>query len=501
MVETLLAVVVLLLFVVLALVIVSMVRGGRVDLEPLDARLKVLQADHERIERGVRDELARARGESAAQARELRGEVGDRLEAFAGELRQSRESSDEAGRELRGEVGDRLEAFAAGLRQFMESSEEGARGLRREVLGLAQTLNETLVRQIEQFSMVQGEQLKAFALQLTALGEATERRMEGLRATVEERLATLQEDNGARLEQIRQTVDERLQGTLEARLGESFRLVSDRLEQVHKGLGEMQTLAAGVGDLKRVLTNVKSRGSYGEVQLGMLLEQVLAPDQYAKNVKTRPGSNDLVEYAVRLPGRADDGEPCWLPIDSKFPTEDYERLLGAIEIADGAGIEAAGKAIESAIRKQARIIRDKYIASPHTTDFAILFLPAEGLFAEVLRRPGLSESLNRECRIVVAGPTTLLAMLNSLQMGFRTLALEKRSAEVWQVLGAVKTEFGRFGGVLASLKKQLQTASNTIEDAATRTRAMDRALKSVEALPAEQSIHLLPPVVDDQPSP
>ena len=349
------------------------------------------------------------------------------------------------------------------------------------------------------------KQLKDFAAlmqqQLADLNRSIQNNLTEVRGTLQSQLQALQQGNETKLDQMRATVEEKLQTTLEARLGESFRLVSDRLEQVHKGLGEMQTLAAGVGDLKRVLTNVKSRGSYGEVQLGMLLEQVLAPDQFEKNVKTRPGSNDLVEYAVRLPGRGADGEPCWLPIDAKFPTEDYERLLGAIEIADGPGIESAGKAIESAIRKQAKTIRDKYIESPYTTDFAILFLPAEGLFAEVLRRPGLSESLNRECRIVIAGPTTLLAMLNSLQMGFRTLALEKRSAEVWQVLGGVKAEFAKFGSVLASLKKQLQTASNTIDEAATRTRAMDRALKSVEALPAEPSFEILPPVTDDHPAP
>jgi DNA recombination protein RmuC len=317
-----------------------------------------------------------------------------------------------------------------------------------------------------------------------------------VRTTLEGRLQTLQQGNEAKLEQMRATVEEKLQTTLEARLGESFRLVSERLEQVHRGLGEMQTLASGVGDLKRVLTNVKTRGTFGEVQLAALLEQVLTPEQYATNIATRPGSNDRVEFAIRLPGR-DDGVPVWLPVDAKFPSEDYERLLAAHDAADTAAIEAAGRALETRIRNEAKTLREKYVEPPHTTDFGVLFLPTEGLFAEVLRRPGLSEALNRDLRVVIAGPTTLFAMLNSLQMGFRTLALEKRSAEVWQVLGAVKTEFGKFGDVLATLKRQLATASETIEKAETRTRVMDRRLKTVEALPADEAAKLLPPERSD----
>ncbi|HET9024276.1 MAG TPA: DNA recombination protein RmuC, partial [Burkholderiaceae bacterium] len=454
----------------LVLALIALVVAVRRDRTPhLDARLVALAQDNERLERELRAAVentsAQVRVETSARLAEVQAGLTQQMTGMAGMQ------------------GQQLLGFGQQVAKVNEAAEAAARANREEG-----------AKQLKDFATLMQQQL-------ADMSRSVQNNLAEVRGTLQTQLLTLQQGNETKLDQMRATVEEKLQTTLEARLGESFRLVSERLEQVHKGLGEMQTLAAGVGDLKRVLTNVKSRGSYGEVQLGMLLEQVLAPDQYAKNVKTRPGSNDLVEYAVRLPGRADDGEPCWLPIDSKFPTEDYERLLGAIEIADGPGIDAAGKAIEAAIRKQARNIRDKYIASPHTTDFAILFLPAEGLFAEVLRRPGLSESLNRECRIVVAGPTTLLAMLNSLQMGFRTLALEKRSAEVWQVLGAVKTEFGRFGGVLASLKRQLQSASNTIDDAATRTRAMDRALKSVEALPAEQTIQLLPPIVDDQPSP
>jgi DNA recombination protein RmuC len=275
-------------------------------------------------------------------------------------------------------------------------------------------------------------------------------------------------------------------------LGESFKQVADRLEQVHKGLGEMQTLAQGVGDLKHLLTNVKTRGIFGEAQLASLLEQVFVPDQYAAQVATLPGSKNVVDFAIKLPGKSDDGSPLWLPIDAKFPNEDYERLLDAQGRADVLGAEAAGKALEMRIRLEAKSISEKYVHPPHTTDFAILFLPTEGLYAEVLRRPGLMEALQREHRITLAGPTTLLAMLSSLQMGFRTLALEKRSSEVWQVLGAVKNEFGKFGDVLAKVKAQTQTVLNTLDNAETRSRAMDRALKKVEALPDTQSLALIP---------
>ena len=291
---------------------------------------------------------------------------------------------------------------------------------------------------------------------------------------------------------MRATVDEKLHATLQARLGESFKQVADRLEQVHKGLGEMQTLATGVGDLKHLLTNVKTRGMFGEAQLEALLEQVLVPDQYAAQIATRPGSKHVVDFAIKLPGKSDTLDCLWLPIDAKFPNEDYERLLDAQQRADKADADAAAKALEARIRLEAKSIADKYIAPPYTTDFAILFLPTEGLYAEVLRRPGLMESLQRDHRITLAGPTTLLAMLGSLQMGFRTLALEKRSSEVWQVLGAVKTEFEKFGGVLAKVKSQTETVLNTLNSAETRSRAMGRALRQVEALPEPQAQALLP---------
>ena len=351
---------------------------------------------------------------------------------------------------------------------------DGGRGLRQE---LTQTLGQ-LQAQLTQ------QQSESARLQTVTF--------EGLRTAIETRLQAIQTETEKKLEQMRATVDEKLQSTLEQRLGESFRQVAERLEQVHKGLGEMQVLARDVGSLNRVLNNVKTRGVFGEVQLAALLEQVLTPTQYGINVETIPHSGHRVEFAVKLPQRGD--EPgAWLPIDAKFPREDYERLLDAQERADPVAVDQAAKALESRLRLEARTIREKYVASPHTTDFAILFLPTESLYAEALRRPGLVEALHREYRISLAGPTTLLATLSSLQMGFRTLALEQRSAEVWQVLGAVKNEFGKFGDVLAKTRKKLQEAGNTIEQAEVRTRAMARQLRQVETLPDAQAQALLAP--------
>ncbi|NIM43504.1 MAG: DNA recombination protein RmuC [Hydrogenophaga sp.] len=406
----------------------------------------------------------------------------------------------------------------AQLHQITQRVEHVEGELRREVADNArharleqqQSLNhfqESLTAQSAETTRTQNAQLDGFAQQLVqlrgALGdaltrqlqdmsEANARRLAEIRTTLDAQLTQLQQGNAAKLDEMRAVVDEKLQSTLQARLGESFKQVADRLEQVHKGLGEMQTLAQGVGDLKHLLTNVKTRGMFGEAQLAALLEQVFAPDQYAAQVSTRPGSRNAVDFAVRLPGRGDDGAPCWLPIDAKFPNEDYERLLDAQQRADVDGAEAAARALEQRIRLEARSMAEKYLEPPHTTDFAILFLPTEGLYAEVLRRPGLMELLQREHRVTLAGPTTLMAMLNSLQMGFRTLALEKRSSEVWQVLGAVKTEFGKFGDTLARVKSQTQTVLNTLDQAEVRSRAMGRALKTVEALPQDRSSALLP---------
>ncbi|MBV8603674.1 MAG: DNA recombination protein RmuC [Pelomonas sp.] len=379
-------------------------------------------------------------------------------------------------------------------RSLRDELTRGSSGLRQELLGQLAQFQQTLLAQSGTVARGQNEQIEAFRVQLAslqqALGgaahaarEAQDQAMLRLTDAMRERLAAMQQDNEKKLEQMRATVDEKLHATLEQRLGESFKQVAERLEQVHKGLGEMQGLARDVGSLNRVLTNVKTRGIFGEVQLAGLLEQVFTLEQYAANVETVPGSGARVEYAIRLPGQREGGAPLWLPIDAKFPREDYERLLDAQERADPAGAETAAKAIETRLRLEARTIREKYVAPPHTTDFAILFVPTEGLYAEALRRPGLVQALQQEQRVMLAGPTTLLATLNSLQMGFRTLALEKRSAEVWEVLGAVKTEFAKFGDVLAKTKKKLEEASNTIDAAEVRTRAMTRKLKGVEALP------------------
>jgi DNA recombination protein RmuC len=373
-------------------------------------------------------------------------------------------------RELRDELGRQAQASRADLAGFQQ----------------------TLLAQGAEAARTQNEQLGQLSLR-------NEQRLGEVRAAVQEQLKALQEGNERKLEQMRATVDEKLHATLEQRLGESFKQVAERLEQVHQGLGEMQGLARDVGSLNRVLTNVKTRGIFGEVQLAGLLEQVFTPQQYAANVETVPGSGARVEFAIRLPGRGDDGTTLWLPIDAKFPREDYERLLDAQDRADPQAAEAAARAIEVRLKAEARTIREKYVAAPHTTDFAILFVPTEGLYAEALRRPGLVETLQREHRVSLTGPTTLLATLSSLQMGFRTLALEKRSAEVWQVLGAVKTEFGKFGDVLAKTKKKLSEAASTIDAAEVRTRAMARQLKGVESLPEAQVQALLPLAADPEP--
>jgi DNA recombination protein RmuC len=382
------------------------------------------------------------------------------------------EAVDRSGRELREEIG----------RVRRDLGEVGS-AQRTELSGSLNNFSQTLATQMSGIATVQDGKIDGFAAQLAKLTEANEARLTEIRNTLETKLRELQGENAAKLEEMRKTVDERLHATLEHRLGESFKLVSDRLEQVHRGLGEMQTLAAGVGDLKRVLTNVKTRGTWGEVQLEALLEQMLVREQFEKNVATRPGSGERVEFAIRMPGRVD-GTQVWLPIDSKFPAEDYDRLIAAQDRADAAAVEESARALETRIRLEAKTIRDKYIEPPHTTDFALLFLPTEGLYAEVLRRPGLADALQRDFRVVVAGPTTLTAILNSLQMGFRTLAIEQRSGEIQLLLGAVKTEFGKFGEVLANTKKQLETVTNSIGKAEVRTRAIERKLRDVEALPA-----------------
>jgi len=365
------------------------------------------------------------------------------------------------------------------------------REVRLQLQATAQAQRQEMGNILAQSHTATVQQLETMRRQIEVLTESNTRRLLEVRVALETRMRELQADNGARLEEMRKTVDEKLHETLETRLTESFRQVSERLERVHQGLGEMQQLALGVGDLKRVLTNVKTRGTWGEVQLEMLLEQILTPDQYAKNVETVPGTNARVEFALKLPGQKEGGAPVWMPIDAKFPKEQYERLLEAADRADAEAVAAAGRELERAVRGEAKTIAEKYVSPPMTTDFAILFLPTEGLYAEVMRRPGLADELQRVNRVSIAGPSTLTALLNSLQMGFRTLALEKRSSEVWQVLGAVKTEFAKFGDVLAATKTTLERAARNIESAEVRSRQMARKLKSVEALPSEEALLML----------
>jgi DNA recombination protein RmuC len=398
-------------------------------------------------------------------------------------------------------------------RELRREISESSRGARQELTLTLATFQDALVKQGAEATRTQNNQIDAFAQQLTllqktlsdtlsvqlqSLGESNARRLGEVRATLDAQLQQLQQTNAAKLDEMRKTVDEKLQTTLEKRLGDSFKQVADRLEQVHKGLGEMQTLAQGVGDLQRVLTNVKSRGMFGEVQLEALLEQVLTTEQYAKQVETKPRSNQRVDFAIRFPGRSADGTPVWLPVDAKFPRDDYERLLDAQDRADPAAADIASRALESRIRTEAKSICDSYLCPPYTTDFAILFLPVESLYAEVLRRPGLMDSLQRDYRVTLAGPTTLLAMLNSLHMGFRTLALEQQASEVWKVLGAVKTEFERYGTWVEKIREQVRKASDTLDTASTRTNQMRRALKVVEALPDAQAQALLPPAAEGE---
>lgn len=367
---------------------------------------------------------------------------------------------------------------------------------RREQTEALKAVGDSLDRRL----MGQANMQRASLEQMTQSNEA---KLERVRNVVENRLQLMQKDNNEKLEVMRATVDEKLHATLERRLGESFKHVSERLEQVHKGLGEMQTLASGVGDLKKVLTNVKTRGTWGEVQLGNLLEQIMTTGQYEKNVAVRKRSDARVEFAIKIPTRNDDDRCIWLPIDAKFPIEDYQRLVAARELGDLEQSERLGKELEARIKSEARTIKEKYIAPPETTDYAFLYLPTEGLYAEVTQRPGLQELLQTQYRVVVAGPSTIAALLNTLQMGFRTLAIEKRSSEVWQILAAVKGDFGKFGELLDKTQKKLQEAGNNIELAASRSRTISRRLDKVQDLPevaVAEPLELVKPVVEDEPT-
>jgi DNA recombination protein RmuC len=442
------------------------------------------------------EKLDGVRVESASGAKQLREEVVTTLNSIS-------ETMAKTMKDLAGAEKVQLEAFSGQIASLTKTSGEkldgirtesatGAKQLREEVIAALKGITEATTKTMGGLANVQKIQLEAMSSTIGKLSDTNEKKLEAVRATVEGKLQSMQTDNAKQLDQMRQTVDEKLSGTLEKRLGESFKQVSERLEQVHKGLGEMQTLATGVGDLKKVLTNVKTRGTWGEVQLGALLEQVLNPDQFATNVATKDGG-ERVEFAIKLPGQdASNDETVWLPIDAKFPVEDYQRLIEAQELADVEGVEMAGKQLENRVKICARDISEKYLNPPKTTDFGILFLPIEGLFAEVIRRTGLTEVIQRECRVVIAGPTTLWSILNSLQMGFRTLAIQKRSSEVWNLLAAVKTEWTKYGDVLDAVQTKLHQASETIEKAKVRSRAVGRKLKDVQELPVGEVTAILP---------
>lgn len=483
----LLAGIILLINVILLILFISNGTTQKLK-EILATRLNTLEKGQERLEKALRDEMALSRQESSQSSSRLREDIDAQFTRSAAHVTQLLSTRlDEQTRQLE-TVKDTLRAMLTETSSHQHQRFDAFAEATQNTLHAVDRHHSDILNGMADH---QKQQLDSFMRQLTELTQMNATKLEQLRATVEQQLASLQKDNTAQLEKMRATVDEKLHQTLEQRLGDSFKIVSERLEQVQKGLGEMQTLASGVGDLKKVLTNVKTRGTLGEIQLDNILEQVLTNDQYETKAMVKPGSQERVDFAIRLPGQADGTSMVLLPIDAKFPLEDYQRLVESQELGDLTSAQEAARMLEARIKSEARSIQDKYINPPATTDFAILFLPVEGLFAEVLRRPGLFDVLQREYRVIIAGPTTITALLHSLQMGFRTLAIQKRSSEVWKVLGAVKTEFGKFGEVLAKTQKKLQEASNTIDTAATRTRAIERQLKTVEALPADDVAPLL----------
>lgn len=475
-------------------------------------RLDGFAKDLTRIESLTRDEFARNREEFNKNSKDTREELSgsfkvfedsllnrmteianlqkNQLDTFSNQLNILTKTNEE-------KFDNMTKAIEGKLLAFQEQLTVSAREHRDELSKSLKSFEETFSVNVQSFNELQKQKFDELTIKQNEMMQTTEQKLEKMRDTVEAKLKTIQDDSSQKLEKIRETVDEKLHNTLEKRLGESFKIVSERLELVHKGLGEMQTLATGVGDLKKVLSNVKTRGVLGEFQLENILEQILTPEQYSRNQKTKDGSNAMVEFAVKLPGREDVSKAVWLPIDAKFPTEDYHALMDAYDRGDIAAIEEAKKLLANRIKLFAKDIRDKYLDPPNTTDFAIMFLPFEGLYAEVLRNTDLFEVLQREYKVVITGPTTLSAFLNSLQMGFRTLVIEKRSSEVWELLGAVKTEFGNFGAILEKTQKKLKEASNVIEQAGVRSRAIERKLRDVQALPKEESIKFLEEGVDE----
>ena len=458
-------------------------------------QMTTLEKGQERVEKAVREEMALAREGNQESFKRLREEMTSMVQMMGdkvvNEQRHNWQSFQTTGEQLRNQLHTTLEHMGRVEKDRFET-------FNRESWETINRQDKYLRAQLGEMAIQQKNQLDSFMKQLAELTQINATKLEQLRTTVERQLTLLQKDNAEKLEQMRNTVDEKLHQTLEQRLGESFKLVSERLEQVQKGLGEMQILASGVGDLKKVLTNVKTRGTLGEIQLEHILEQILATDQYEVNCVVKSDTSERVDFAIRLPGKDDPHENVLLPIDAKFPLEDYHRLTDAEEAGDLAMLQEASKTLENRIKSEARSIQEKYLNPPYTTDFALMFLPLEGLFAEVLRRRGLWELLQREYHIIVTGPTTVTALLNSLQMGFRTLAIQKRSSEVWKLLGAVKTEFGKFGEVLEKTQKKLQEASHSIDSAAVRSRAIERKLRSVESVSAAESERWLNEANDEE---
>ncbi len=438
----------------LCLVVLLLKKKPQLDFSPLEARLAGLAEGQERSDRTLREEMAKSRDESSAAARLGREEL------------------------------------SCAIRDMREEANANRKAHREEIAASLKNFNDSVLKSVTDLSALQKAELGAVIEELGKLTTSNESKLEGLRSVVDGRLKEIQENNATQLDQMRATVDEKLQGTLEKRLGESFKHVADRLEQVHKSLGEMQTLATGVGDLKKLFGNVRARGAWGEVQLGALIADMLTPDQYEENVATKEGSGERVEFAIKLPGD-EDGGVVFLPVDSKFPLDDYQRLVEAQEKADLVEIESSGRRLEAAVKTCAKQISEKYLEPPRTTDFGLMFLPSEALYAEVARRTGLLELVRREYRVNVCGPSTLAVTLNAFRMGFRTLAIQKRSSEVWKLLGAVKTQFGQFGDLLDKLKKKLEQATDTVDGAARKSRTIERKLRDVEVLPEPEAQALL----------
>jgi len=488
-------------YVVIGLIVLNLVflvfllkKVQSIDLSIIGQKIDMLDRNNSFMNNIVKDEIIQSRTE-------LRGMMQEQRRELFHNFQQLTEASAQKIVDLSSVQKEQLENFDKTLANFLSNINENLdatklmldnnlKQLREEISVSLKGLIDTNAKIIGELGQTQKQQLEQLSGNILQLTESLNSRFDKLKLSVDDRLEKIREDNTKQLDQMRQTVDEKLQGTLEKRLGESFRLVSERLEQVYKGLGEMQTLASGVGDLKKVLSNVKSRGILGEIQLEQMLEQVLAPEQYLKNVSPK-NNNEKVEFAIKLPSKSDKDDIVLLPIDAKFPMEDYNRLLDAFDVGIMADIESASKQLEQRIRGAAKDIYEKYINPPVTTDFAVMYLPVEGLFAEVVRKPGLIDTIQKNYKVVIAGPTTLWAILNSLQMGFRTLAIEKRSSEVWQLLSAVKTEWSKYGEILDQVKKKLDQASDTIDKVRTRSNVVGRKLKSIEQLPDEEAKKVL----------